>query len=116
MPHNPHDTDSIMVQDHTSRLSRLEGSFQKVLSGMATIEAITMGSRDDLQDIKSDVKTLKTNQEKLAVKVVGYEGKLKTLEDAELERKAKSRAFKKAAIGACGTIVASLLVWLLGFK
>jgi hypothetical protein len=105
-----------LVQDHTSRLKSLEQSLQQTLPIISSVQTLTMGIRDSLEELKVDIKEVKYGHEAINLKLVGFDNRVLVLEAKDLYRADRRKAIRNAVLGSIGTVLAAAVVWLFGFK
>lgn len=114
------DSEGLLITDHTSRLSRLETSFQEILPIVSQTQTVTMGIHEALQEIKSDVKDLKQGHEDVSHNLIKFGQRIDILDDwKNAKEKAKEehkKLIKRTLFGAIGTVFAAAIIFLLGWK
>ena len=114
------DTDGLIIQDHTSRLSRVEDSFQEILPIVSQTQTVIMGINESIQRIESNVEGLKEGHEGLSKEFTKIG---KTVEDLDKWRNGiiqakeeRRRLIKKTVFSVVGTVFAAFIIYVLGFK
>lgn len=110
------DTDGLIISDHTSRLSRVEDSFQELLPIVSQTQTVIMGIHESLQEIKSDVKDLKQGHEDVSQNLIKFGQRIDALDDWKAKKERHRELIKKTVYAAIGTVVAAFIVYVFGLK
>jgi hypothetical protein len=108
--------DDRLVNEHTSRLSRLEDSFQELLQVGAQTQAVTMSINESIQEIRQDVKALKTGQDGFTKDLLGVSARIETLDTWKKSREESRKAIKTTILTVMGGVAIAVIVWLLKIK
>lgn len=110
------DTDGLIIQDHTTRLSRVEDSFQELLPIVSQTQTVIMGINEALQEIKSDVKALKEGHDDVSKNLIKFGQRIDVLDEWKAKKERHKDLVRKTIYGAIGTIVAALVIYFFGLK
>jgi hypothetical protein len=114
------DTDGLLITDHTSRLSRMETSFQEILPIVSQTQTVIMGVHESLLEIKSDIKELKEGHVDVSINLVKFGQRIDIIDDwkkaKEKAREDHRKLIKRTLYGALGTVIAAAVIFLLGWK
>ena len=121
-PPFPHhgESDGLLVADHTTRLARMESSYQEIIPIVSQTQAVLMSVNESLQEIRSDVKDLKQSHEDVSQKLVQYGQSIKTLDEWKTsvfqEKEERKKGLRKIASTVVGGLLLAVLVYVLGLK
>ena len=112
-------TPPVLIEDFSRRLSTLEQNQFSILPLVGKIEQVAetfVTIKDDIKEIKDSVKIIGSEQGDAKVALVNFENRIKVLDEDRQNRVDRKRVIRNVVFGACGTVLAALVVYFLKIK
>ena len=114
------DADGLIISDHTTRLARMESSFQEIIPIVSQTQAVLMSVNESLQEIRSDVKDLKRSHEDVSDKLNKYGQSITSLNEWKTsvltEKEERKKGVRKVISTVVGGVLLAVIVYVLGLK
>jgi hypothetical protein len=109
-------SESFVIEDLSQRVRIVEGNNKDIFPLLGKMEVVFSAISADINEIKSDVKTIGVAQTEMKLQLTGFDGRVKNLEEIKETSKDRRKALRNALLGVLATVTAAAVVYFFKLK